>query len=48
MLQSEVVGKDGSDGAFVFGLYSFVDKVINGIILFALLVNSYQFENLEY
>ena len=36
---SEVIGVRGSKGAFVFGFYSFLDKLTNGVILF-LITNS--------
>ena len=36
---SEVIGIRGSSGAFVFGVYSFLDKLTNGIVLF-LITNS--------
>jgi len=37
-LISEVIGKKGEAGAFVFGAYSFLDKLGNGLLLFFLLV----------
>ena len=33
-LISEVVGEKGSKGAFVFGVYSFFDKIIVGVIIY--------------
>lgn len=33
-LISEVVGDKGSKGAFVFGIYSFFDKIIVGVIIY--------------
>jgi hypothetical protein len=33
-LISEVVGPRGSKGAFVFGIYSFVDKIMVGVIIY--------------
>jgi hypothetical protein len=33
-LISEVVGARGQEGAFVFGIYSFVDKCMFGLIIF--------------
>ncbi len=38
-LISDVIGKDAESSAFVYGSYSFVDKVANGIIIFV--VTSY-------
>ena len=38
-LISDVIGKDAESSAFVYGAYSFVDKVANGIIIFV--VTSY-------
>jgi Na+/melibiose symporter-like transporter len=35
-LISEVIGVRGSSGAFVFGCYSFLDKIATGIVLFAI------------
>lgn len=35
-LISEVIGLRGAGGAFVFGAYSFLDKLITGIVLFAI------------
>jgi len=43
-LISEVIGQKGGNGAFVFGAYSFLDKLSNGLVLFFLLKSSY-FEN---
>ncbi len=34
---SEVVGTSGSSGAFVFGMYSLLDKFSNGFLIFFLL-----------
>jgi len=31
---SEVIGLRGSNGAFVFGAYSFLDKISGGIAIF--------------
>lgn len=42
-LISEVVGMRGSKGAFVFGAYSFVDKLTSGLALF-FISNSSQFD----
>ncbi len=36
---SDIIGKYGSQGAFVYGCYGFLDKVSCGIILFLLFVN---------
>lgn len=33
-LISDVIGKDAESSAFVYGAYSFFDKVANGIIIF--------------
>ena len=33
-LISDVIGKDDQSSAFVYGAYSFFDKVANGIIIF--------------
>ena len=33
-LISEVVGDRGNKGAFVFGIYSFFDKIIVGVIIY--------------
>jgi len=33
-LISEVVGSKGSTGAFVFGIYSLLDKFSSGIVIF--------------
>jgi len=33
-LISEVVGPRGSKGAFVFGIYSFIDKIMVGVIIY--------------
>ena len=35
---SEVIGVKGSSGAFVFGCYSFVDKLSSGIALFIITI----------
>ena len=37
-LISEVIGVKGSSGAFVFGCYSFVDKLSSGIALFTITI----------
>lgn len=34
---SEVIGQHSSGGAFVFGAYSFLDKMSNGIIIFVIM-----------
>lgn len=36
---SDVVGLKGANGAFVFGFYSFMDKICSGIVLFFLTNN---------
>ena len=33
-LISDVIGLRGSSGAFVFGSYSFLDKISSGIVIF--------------
>jgi hypothetical protein len=38
-LISDVIGKDAESSAFVYGAYSFFDKVTNGVLIF--LVTSY-------
>lgn len=35
-LISDVVGKDSSQAAFVYGIYSFLDKIANGFLLYFL------------
>jgi hypothetical protein len=35
-LISDVIGVKGKSGAFVFGFYSFLDKISTGIVLFIL------------
>ena len=35
-LISEVIGLRGAGGAFVFGAYSFLDKLITGVVLFSI------------
>ena len=35
-LISDVIGKDDTSSAFVYGSYSFFDKVVNGCILYAI------------
>ena len=39
-LISEVIGLRGAGGAFVFGSYSFLDKISTGIVLFLITENS--------
>jgi len=34
---SEVIGLKGNQGAFVFGVYSFLDKIANGLLIFFIL-----------
>ena len=36
---SEVIGVSGSSGAFVFGMYSLLDKFSSGIIIYFILGN---------
>ena len=38
-LISDVIGKDADTSAFVYGSYSFFDKVANGIIIFVITSN---------
>ena len=33
---SDVIGKDDQSSAFVYGAYSFLDKVANGLIIFGI------------
>jgi hypothetical protein len=33
-LISDVIGSKGDSGAFVFGIYSFLDKISAGILIF--------------
>lgn len=40
-LISDVIGKDSSSSAFVYGVYSFLDKMANGFILW-ILVRDFQ------
>ena len=37
-LISDVIGKDEQSAAFVYGCYSFFDKLANGVILFLITV----------
>ena len=46
-LISDVIGLRGSSGAFVFGFYSFLDKLSAGVVLF-LCTNSSKFDDPEY
>jgi len=39
-LISDVIGLRGESGAFVFGAYSFMDKISTGIALFSISENS--------
>ena len=39
-LISDVVGADGSKGAFVFGIYSFLDKISSGLAIFFIISGS--------
>ena len=36
---SDVIGTNIQSAAFVYGLYSFVDKIANGLFLFWLIAN---------
>ena len=38
-LISDVIGTNIQSAAFVYGLYSFVDKIANGLFLFWLIAN---------
>ena len=38
-LISDVIGKDAESSAFVYGAYSFFDKVANGVIIFIITSN---------
>ena len=38
-LISDVIGKDAESSAFVYGAYSFFDKVANGVIIFVITSN---------
>ncbi|KAL4479870.1 hypothetical protein ABPG74_020386 [Tetrahymena malaccensis] len=44
-LISEVIGLRGAGGAFVFGAYSFLDKLVTGIVLFGITESSYYKNN---
>ncbi|KAL4509371.1 hypothetical protein ABPG72_018302 [Tetrahymena utriculariae] len=44
-LISEVIGLRGAGGAFVFGAYSFLDKLVTGIVLFGITQSSYYKNN---
>jgi hypothetical protein len=46
-LISDVIGLRGSSGAFVFGIYSFLDKIACGVVLFVC-TNSSSFDDPEY
>lgn len=46
-LVAEVIGQKGSRGAIVYGIYSFFDKIITGIILFLIMVKK-KIKNLNY
>lgn len=35
-LISDVIGKDDQSSAFVYGAYSFFDKIANGLIIFGI------------
>lgn len=43
-LISDVVGKDSEQAAFVYGIYSFLDKIANGFLLY-FLVRDYSYSN---
>lgn len=42
---SEVVGVSGNSGAFVFGMYSLLDKFSNGILIYMILGSHLMNEN---
>ena len=44
-LISDVIGLRGSSGAFVFGMYSFLDKITSGVALFVCTENDRFKEN---
>lgn len=46
-LISDVIGLRGSSGAFVFGMYSFLDKIASGVVLFVCTESSH-FEEADY
>lgn len=48
-LISDVIGLRGSSGAFVFGVYSFLDKISTGIVIFGFTeVAAFKHKDLEY
>lgn len=36
-----MIGDDSESGAFVFGIYSFLDKIANGIVLYMITVSAF-------
>ena len=38
-LISDVIGSDSEASAFVYGIYSFLDKIANGVLLYFLVAN---------
>ena len=38
-LIADVIGDDSKNSAFVFGIYSFFDKVVNGLLLYYIVGN---------
>lgn len=38
-LISDVIGQDSESSAFVYGIYSFLDKISNGILLYIIVAN---------
>ena len=44
-LISEVIGSQGSGGAFVFGCYGFVDRLSSGICIY-IIMNNPNFPNI--
>lgn len=38
-LISDVIGSDSESSAFVYGIYSFLDKIANGFLLYFLVAN---------
>ncbi len=48
-LISEVIGVRGASGAFVFGVYSFLDKISSGIAIFTIsIIPAFDENNKEY
>lgn len=47
-LISDVVGADGSQGAFVFGIYSLLDKISSGLAIYFIISSSNFDTNINY